>query len=195
MPQASNFDVKPLPPSGAYPKPRINGVSTRAIQVQTSGGDRPATEVAITGANFLIRAVDPEVTINDQPLVHFRISDDENQITGYFFGTVTEPFRVVVDYGAGVRSEFAPPSVRIQAVTETLDRQIRLTGIASDAIGSTLTFEWRAVTKSAAIIHGDTATPDVQFGEGFGEYTFEVKVTNAAGASATASATIKFLGR
>jgi hypothetical protein len=41
----------------------------------------------------------------------------------------------------------------------------------------------------------NTAMATVQFGEGFGDYTFEVTVTNGAGTSAKKTVTITYLGR
>jgi hypothetical protein len=75
--------------------------------VQTSGGPKSATEITIHGANFAIRGRDPDVIVNGIPLVHFRISDDLQSITGYFFDTLSSPvYSVIVDYGGGVRGEW-----------------------------------------------------------------------------------------
>jgi hypothetical protein len=73
--------------------------------------------------------------------------------------------------------------------------------IELDASGSTdpengpLTYSWRTIGKSAAIINGTTARPRVQFGEGFGDYMFEVTVTDNRGAFATATVTVRYVGR
>lgn len=88
------------------------------------------------------------------------------------------------------------PTVHIQAVEVlTFYKQIRLTAVASDPSESALSYQWRVLSKSAAVINGDTATPDFQFGEGAGDYTFEVKVTNATGQSALDRITITYVGQ
>ena len=49
--------------------------------------------------------------------------------------------------------------------------------------------------KTAAIFDEDTATPRVQFSEGFGNYVFQLTVTDAKNATATDTATITYIGR
>jgi hypothetical protein len=106
MQHASNFNIEPGVPVTGYPLPSISYFTSRKIQVQTATGQRAATELTIYGANFLIRAVDPEVLINGQPLVSYQIADDFQSIIGYFFGELTQPVYIIVDYGLGVRGEW-----------------------------------------------------------------------------------------
>jgi hypothetical protein len=104
---APNFQLNPAAPP-PYPKPVIHSASTRAITVDTSAGPRSATEVTLRGEHFLIRAVDPDVTINGQRLVRFRIDDDQKGLVGYFFGSLSGTTgHVVVDYGRGVRGHWS----------------------------------------------------------------------------------------
>jgi len=104
---AANFAAGAHSATPLYPLPRISHFTIRTIQVPTSGGPRSATEITIHGANFAIRAVDPDVIVNGNPLLHFRISNDLQSITGYFFGTLSSPvYSVIVDYGDGVRGEW-----------------------------------------------------------------------------------------
>jgi hypothetical protein len=110
---APNFAIEPGVPVTGHPLPTISYVTGREIQVQIATGQRTATEVTIHGSNFLIRAVEPEVLINGQPLVSYRIADDFQSITGYFFGVLTQPMQVIVDYGLGVRGEWTGPGVVI----------------------------------------------------------------------------------
>ena len=104
---AANFATGAQSATPLYPLPKISHFTTRTIQVQTSGGPKSATEITIHGANFAIRGRDPDVIVNGIPLVHFRISDDLQSITGYFFDTLTSPiYSVIVDYAGGVRGEW-----------------------------------------------------------------------------------------
>ena len=102
---AANFKIQPG--VSGYPLPTISHFASRQIQVQTSEGPKRATEVTIHGDNFIIRAVTPDVLVNGQPLVSYQIDDDFQSITGYFFGELEQPVHIVVDYGMGVRGEFA----------------------------------------------------------------------------------------
>ena len=52
-----------------------------------------------------------------------------------------------------------------------------------------------AGSKTAAIIDGNTATPTVSFGEGFGDYVFELTVTDADSKTDTATVTFSYQGR
>ena len=103
---AANFKIKSGVPITGHPVPIISRFTSRQIQVQTSEGQKRATEVTIHGDNFIIRAVMPDVLVNGQPLVSYQIADDFQSITGYFFGDITQPAQIVVDYGLGVRGEF-----------------------------------------------------------------------------------------
>jgi hypothetical protein len=72
--------------------------------------------------------------------------------------------------------------------------QIQLTTTVANAEG-TVSYVWRTVGKSAAIIGPTTATPSVQFAEGFGDYVFEVVATDSAGHTSTGRVTVKYVGR
>jgi hypothetical protein len=88
------------------------------------------------------------------------------------------------------------PQITITAPINTIDRQIALDASkTTDASGTSLTFVWKNVNKSAVILNPNTAVATVQFGEGLGDYTFEVTVTNGNGASAKKSVTVTYLGR
>lgn len=90
----------------------------------------------------------------------------------------------------------AGPQITIAAPSSTLDRQIVLDASGTtDASGTSLTFAWRNVNKSAGMTNQNTSMATVQFGEGFGDYTFEVTVTNGAGTSAKKMVTVTYLGR
>jgi hypothetical protein len=78
-----------------------------------------------------------------------------------------------------------------------LAREIQLDGSKSTSSdGKPLTYGWTIPqgSGSAAIINGDTATPTVQFGQGRGQYTFLLTVTDSTGTSSTDVATVTFAG-
>jgi len=105
-------------------------------------------------------------------------------------GTLTIPTPVVPPApGEG-------PQIEIVAPTNTIDLQIVLDASkTTDASNTSLTFVWKNVNKSAVIINPNTAMPTIQFGEGLGDYTFEVTVTNGNGVSAKKTVTVTYLGR
>ena len=76
-------------------------------------------------------------------------------------------------------------------------RQITLDGTASfSADGKPLTYLWSIPqgSPSAAILHGTTATPEVQFASGRNAYIFQLTVTDSTGTSATELTTVNFQG-
>jgi hypothetical protein len=77
---------------------------------------------------------------------------------------------------------------------ETIERQVTLSGAASsDPEGLTLTYRWRALERTAAVLDPNSAVTRVQLGELFGPYTFELTVTNTKGVSASKTVTVNFL--
>ena len=88
------------------------------------------------------------------------------------------------------------PQVVITAPTVTVDHQIVLDASkTTDASGTSLSFVWKNVNKSAAILNPNTAVATVQFGEGLGEYSFELTVTNGNGVSVKKTVTVMYFGR
>ena len=74
--------------------------------------------------------------------------------------------------------------------------EIQLNGSkSSGAGGSAITYLWKNVGKSASLRDATSATPIVQFGEGFGEYEFELTVTNSSGQTATDRVKVLYLAR
>ena len=145
-----------------------------------SGDERHPANAA---ANITVNFSDVNVTITGE-------LQDAGQSIRWANGSVWQ--RIPERTGGGRGS---PLTVTIQTpATTTTQRQVQLTAIASDPSGSALTFQWSS-DRSAAQIHGGTAIVDFQLAEGPGPYVITVKVTNAAGLSATASITINFVGR
>ena len=81
--------------------------------------------------------------------------------------------------------------------TTVIARQITLDGTASfSADGKPLTYLWSIPqgSPSAAILHGTTASPEVQFASGRNAYIFPLTVTDSTGTSATDLVTVNFQG-
>ena len=81
--------------------------------------------------------------------------------------------------------------------TTVIARQITLDGTASiSADGKPLTYLWSIPqgAPQAAILHGTTASPEVQFASGRNAYIFQLTVTDSTGATATDQVTVNFQG-
>jgi hypothetical protein len=76
---------------------------------------------------------------------------------------------------------------------ETVVRQLTLSAVGADPDGLPLTYSWRSLNTMAAISGGSTATPIVQLGQLYGDYPFEVTVTNSNGAIAKAIITVRLV--
>jgi probable HAF family extracellular repeat protein len=78
-----------------------------------------------------------------------------------------------------------------------IGREIMLDGTGSKSgDGKPLTYVWSIPqgNPSAGLLHGNTATPTVQFGPGRGVYTFQLTVTDSTGTSVSDVATVNFQG-
>lgn len=88
------------------------------------------------------------------------------------------------------------PQIVITAPTTTVDYQVALDASkTTDASGTSLSFAWKSLTKSSAILNPNTAVATVQFGEGSGDYVFELTVTNGNGVAVKQTVTISYFGR
>lgn len=88
-----------------------------------------------------------------------------------------------------------PPVANAGTNMQTVVNQIQLNGSgSSDPDNEAITFSWRSIGRSASITNATSATPTVQLGEGFGDYNFELTVTDARGATATATVTVTYFG-
>ena len=72
-------------------------------------------------------------------------------------------------------------------------RQLRLSTTATDPNGLPLTYSWRSINTMAAVLDPASATPTVQLGELYGDYPFEVTVTNSKGQTAKAVITVRLV--
>ena len=111
-------------------------------------------------------------------------------------GTITV-MQASTSGGGGGGTSNAPVVVLNPATQTAITRLIRLdASMSTDPKNLPLTFAWTAPpSPSANIINANTATPDVQLLSGFGTYTFQVTVTDSAGLSSTATATVNYVGR
>jgi hypothetical protein len=94
--------------------------------------------------------------------------------------------------GPGTEGLTVTPSAGANSTTAL--PEIQLTALVERSSG-TVTYSWRSIGKSAAVIDPTSATPRVQFGEGFGEYVFQVTVTDNTGATATGQVKVMYVGR
>lgn len=77
----------------------------------------------------------------------------------------------------------------------TLDRQVRLDASTSTSSnGQPLTYQLRLISGSASILQPASDRPTVQLNGGFGDYAFELTVTDSTGATATDRVTIRYAG-
>jgi hypothetical protein len=89
----------------------------------------------------------------------------------------------------------SPPLCDAGANQTTQSEFIRLDASGSrDPSGGPLTFSWRVSgAKPAGIAGADTATPRATFQQGYGEYIFEVTVSNSAGQRCTATTRVNYI--
>ncbi len=99
---------------------------------------------------------------------------------------------VIVRVGMGINR----PPVADAGPDQTTDAEsVRLDGSKSyDPDGDAISFFWRSVgAKVAEITGGSTPIPIVKFASGWGDYTFEVTVTDAYGATSTDTVKVRSL--
>lgn len=86
--------------------------------------------------------------------------------------------------------------VIIVAPASTIDSQVTLDASQTrDNSGTSLSFSWKLLNKTSAILNPNTAMATVQFGEGLGDYLFELTVTNGNGVTVKKTVTVSYYGR
>jgi hypothetical protein len=87
-----------------------------------------------------------------------------------------------------------PVAVVPQGTITTLSRQLTLDGSgSSDPEGGALTYLWKTINQTAAVLDATKPVTRVQLGEQFGIYIFELTVTNSKGLSSKATVTVNFV--
>ncbi len=77
---------------------------------------------------------------------------------------------------------------------ETIYRELIIDGgQSSDPNGLPLTYSWKVINKSAAILEPNAARTRVQLGSDFGTYIFELTVTNSKGLSSATTVRVNFV--
>lgn len=97
--------------------------------------------------------------------------------------------------GGGTGGDNKPPVADAGPALTTVQSEVLLDATKStDPENGALTYRWRSVGKTAAILDPTQSRTRVQFGEGFGEYSFEVTVTDPQGATATSVVRVLYVG-
>jgi hypothetical protein len=98
--------------------------------------------------------------------------------------------------GGGPMGEPRTTAVLLPKNLTTIDRQVRLDASTStSANGQPLTYQLRSISGSASVLQANSDRPTVQFNGGFGDYVFELTVTDSAGNTATDRITIRYAGQ
>lgn len=150
-----------------------------------------ATSVTIAGAGPL--AFNGTVVVNPQVDTTYTCTavGVRSQDTRTLLVKVTQP------QGPGPGPQGPPPTVVINGgpVLETVVRNVTLDASASfsPAGFGPLKYYWTAREGRAAIANGNTPTPQVYLGNLYGDYFFDVTVTDARGNVATASIDVRLV--
>jgi probable HAF family extracellular repeat protein len=140
----------------------------------------------MTDLNTLIQANSPFAVL----LIAFSINS-RGQIAGFGVTNAGDVHAFLATPAPVTTASAGPKNSTLVA------REIVLDGTASiSADGKPLTYLWSIPqgSPSAAILHGTTASPTVQFSPARGVYTFQLTVTDSTGTSASDLVTINFQG-
>ncbi|MFN9894516.1 MAG: PKD domain-containing protein [Acidobacteriota bacterium] len=179
------INVRPAPP---VPPPAPTLSCTVSPSVITTPGD--AVNLSFTAQNARV------VTFNglgtSSPVVVRPTATTTYTLIAYGANDQTAQCQATVTVNA-------PPAI-VRPIADagpnidTIERQVTLTGAASsDPEGLALTYRWRALERTAAVLDPNSAVTRVQLGELFGPYSFELTVTNSKGVSASKIVTVNYL--
>jgi hypothetical protein len=150
----------------------VAGNIANRIFIHSVGFD-PATRMDLTNITSVVAGRDVLYATQGRGMIGFGGTGDGGNGNGEDELTVTA--------SAGNNSTTALPEITLSALVEHASGMV--------------TYSWRSVGKSAAVIDPTTSTPRVQFGEGFGDYMFQVTVTDNTGATATSQVRVMYVGR
>jgi uncharacterized cupredoxin-like copper-binding protein len=152
--------------------------------VQLTWSTTNATEVIITGVGPV--AANGSMTVNPS-------SDVSYSLIAY--GKRTQATAIVIVRVGSASSANRAPVADAGPNQTTTQTQIALNGSGSyDPDGDPITYSWRVSgAKPAEITGGNTATPTVRFQQGWGDYIFELTVTDNKGARSSASTVVNYI--
>jgi hypothetical protein len=172
-----------------------------------------ATPPGSTGAIALIGTITEEFASSpfgssrNLPFIYSAGFDQTSTGTRFINGTLTIPGRLTTFIpsgmgtlaftGSGGGGTTPPPTGPVIGIADritTLQTQVELDAMATDAGSGPLTYSWRVVQGTAIILDPTAARPRVQVPRVFGEHTLEVTVTNAAGQSTRKTFVIFYQG-
>jgi hypothetical protein len=150
---------------------RISWTTTNALTISSSP---PIAGITLSGP----------VTVNPTATTAYAIT-----VGGVNNQTATCTVNVVVT------STPEPPEVIIEGgeLLRTTSRDVNVTAVAKDPSGGALTYFWEPLGTGAAVLIQGQATARIQIAGAFGDYPFRVTVRNAAGQTASANVTVRFV--
>jgi PKD domain len=218
LPLAQNIDMSPALSSGATydiyydPNPNHTWTDSNSFTTGTKVATFQRTGFILSGIGFAaFETFNSSLTFSQPFTFNGQTNDFKNLTPGLrtsnMFGRFPFPsgipdFPVFLSFsGNAVATVLPAPSAVTTAVAGPQGatvgaREFQLDGTKSiSADGKPLIYQWSLVPgyPSAGILHGDTATPDVQFYTR-GVYRFQLTVTDSAGHTASDSVSVNFVG-
>ena len=164
--------ASPSTTANPYARVALNWSAQNASDVSISG----IGSVGLTGPAYVQPAADTTYTIT-------ATGRNGAQATCQVSVKVTPP---AVPGGGGTTPTDNPPRAAIAGggTIETIVRQIRLDGSgSSSALNLPLTYRWTTRSSTASVLDPSSATPTVQLGQLYGDYFFDLVVTDSRGVS------------
>ena len=175
---------------------------------------RPAPPVPTPGPTISCSVSPTSITTAGEAVTLSYTAQNSRVVTFNGLGT-TSPIVVrptgtttytLIAYGANDVTAQCQATVTLSTVTvirpvadpgpnvETIYRSLTISGVnSSDPDGLPLTYRWRPLEKTAVVLDPNSATTRVQLGEQFGQYAFELTVTNSKGISASKTLIVNFV--
>lgn len=178
------INVRPAPP--APPTPPTLACTVNPSTITTPGEPVSLSFTAQNARVVTFNGVGTTSPITVRPTAtttYTLIAYGANDLTTQCQATVTVNVPTIV-------RPIADPGPNI----DTLYRLLTISGAASsDPEGLPLTYRWRALERTAAVLDPNSAVTRVQLGEQFGPYSFELTVTNSKGISASKVVVVNFI--